>query len=406
MMRYLMVFSLLSSILISITSAKVLSQWRGSERTGVYPNEPLLKEWPSQGPKLLWVAENLGTGYSSAAVTSDRVYITGMVDGTGYLIALDMNGKQIWKSSYGPEWEGGRPGSRSTPTVMDDKIYLMSAEGRVVCFNAGDGKIIWSVDLIEKFRARNLRWGMTESLLINGDRLFCTPGGPNVMMAILNRHNGKTLKEINGNGETSAYCSPAIISHGNGRLLLTMTGESLIALNADSEKYLWRKIHRTRHDINPNTPLYNNGYVYSVSGYGTGGQLFKLSPDGSSAELVWRQETLDSQFGAAILVDGYIYGSGHNNRGWHCIDWNTGKVQYTEKVLGGKGNIIYCDGMLYCYSEKGDVALVKPNSKKFEVISSFKINQGSGEHWAHPVISNGRLYVRHGDALMVYNIAK
>jgi outer membrane protein assembly factor BamB len=282
----------------------------------------------------------------------------------------------------------------------------MSGTGRIICFNTTDGKIVWTVDLINVFGARNLRWGMTESLLIDGDRLFCTPGGLNVMVAVLDRYTGKTLTQIRGNREKSAYCSPTIVTHGNKRLLLTMTGESLVALDADTEKYLWRTSHRTQYDINPNTPLYHDSYVYSVSGYGTGGQLFSLSPDATSAELIWAEGILDSQHGSAVLVDGYIYGSGHRNKGWHCIDWMTGQVQYTAKDLGGKGNIIYSDGMLYLYSEKGDFALVRPTPEKFDIVSSFKIDMGSGEHWAHPVIANGRLYIRHGDILMVYDISK
>ncbi len=134
--------------------------------------------------------------------------------------------------------------------------------------------------------------------------------------------------------------------------------------------------------------------------------MFKLSEDGESVRRVWSQDTLDSQMGAAVLVAGYIYGSGHQNRGWHCLDWKTGKVRYTAREIGNKGAIIFSDGMLYCYSERGDVALVKPNPQKFEVVSSFQIKKGSGEHWAHPVIKDGRLYLRHGNALMVYHIAK
>lgn len=406
MIRFIISTSMVICLLIPSLYAKIQSQWRGPARDGAYPNEKLLKAWPAQGPKLLWSADGFGQGYSSVAVAGDRIYLNGMFDGKGYLFALDKKGKQVWKIFYGPEWDEGRPGSRSTPTIVDDKIYFMSGEGQVHCINTTDGKILWTVDLIDKFGARNLRWGMTESLIIDGDRLFCTPGGRNVMMAILDRQSGKTLKEIKGNGEKSAYCSPCIIKHGNRRLLLTMTGVSVIALDADQENYLWRQKHQTKYDINPNTPLYIDGYVYTVSGYGTGGQLFKLSPDGNSAELVWAEETLDSQMGAAIRVDGFIYGSGHDNKGWHCIDWKTGKVQYTAKELGRKGNIIFSDGMLYCYSEKGDVGLVKPNPGKFDVVSSFKVERGSGEHWAHPVISDGSLYVRHGDVLLVYDIAR
>ncbi|MCP5102347.1 MAG: PQQ-binding-like beta-propeller repeat protein, partial [bacterium] len=212
--------------------------------------------------------------------------------------------------------------------------------------------------------------------------------------------------KIKGNGEKSGYSSPCLVKHGKTRLLLTMTAGSLVGLDADTGKYLWRQPHVTSYVVNANTPLYHDGYIYTVSGYGTGGQMFKLSPDGKKISLVWAQKKLDSQMGAAILADGYIYGSGHSRRGWHCLDWKTGDVQFTAKAIGNKGNIIFSDGMLYCYSEKGDVALVKPNPKQFEVVSSFKIEKGSGSHWAHSVIKNGRLYIRHGETLMVYDISR
>jgi outer membrane protein assembly factor BamB len=396
---------LIIGVNVLLSFGQIDSQWRGPNRDGVYPDEKLLKMWPAAGPKLLWAAEGIGKGYSSAAVTANRVYITGMIAGKGWLFAFDTNGKQVWKSSYGPEWDGSHPGARTTPTVVGNRIYLMSAEGQCVCFDT-DGKRKWSVDLIRDFKARNLDWGMTESLLVDGDRVFCTPGGPDVMMVALNKHSGKTIWKIKGNGETSGYCSPRLIKHGKMRLLLTMTAGSVVGVDADKGEYLWHYPHVTSYVVNANTPLYHNGYIYTVSGYGTGGQMFKLSPDGKKINRVWAQRKLDSQYGAVILTDGYIYGSGHSNRGWHCLDWKTGEVQFTAKAIGNKGNIIFSDGMLYCYSERGDAALVKPNPEKFEVVSSFKIKQGSGPHWAHPVIKNGRLYVRHGDVLMVYNIAR
>lgn len=405
MKKIIVTFLLLIAVNVLFVFGQVDSQWRGHNRDGIYPGESLLKKWPDAGPKLLWSVHGLGDGYSSAAVTSDRVYITGETGGKGTLFAFNLSGKLLWKSPYGPEWGESHPGARTTPTVVGNRIYLMSAKGQAVCFDT-NGKIIWSVDLIKDFKARNLNWGMTESLLVDGNRVFCTPGGRNVMMVALDRHTGKVIWKIKGNGETSGYCSPVIVKHGNRRLILTMTAKSVVGVDADTGEYLWRASHVTDYDVNANTPLYNNGFIFTNSGYGTGGQMFKLSDDGKSVKLIWSQEELDSQFGAVALVDGYIYGSGHSNRGWHCLDWKTGKVQFTERAIGNKGNIIFSDGMLYCYSERGDMALVKPNPAKFEVVSSFKIEKGSGPHWAHPVIKSGRLYVRHGDALMVYNVSR
>jgi len=402
---FVMIFLMFICLGYSSAYGQIESQWRGPNRDGVYPNENLLKKWPDEGPKLIWSVEGLGAGYSSPAVTSDHIYLTGMIGGEGFLFAFDKNGRLVWKVSYGPEWDGSRPGARTSPTVVGNRIYLASAEGRAICFST-DGEKIWSVNLMKEFGARNIEWGMTESPLVDGNRVFYTPGGRGVMVVALDRHSGKTIWKIKGNRETSGYCSPCLVKHGKMHLLLTMTAKSVVGINADTGEYLWRHSHVTEYDVNANTPLYYDGYLYTVSGYNTGGQMFNLSEDGKSIKRVWSQNTLDSQMGAAVLVDGYIYGSGQENRGWHCLDWKTGKIQFTAREIGNKGAIIFSDGMIYCYSERGDVGLVKPNPRKFEVVSSFLIKKGTGEHWAHPVIKDGRLYIRHGDALMVYHIAK
>ncbi len=384
---------------------QVDSQWRGPNRDGIYPKETLAKQWPEDGPPLVWTAEGLGEGYSSPAVTGGRVYVTGMIKGEGFLYVFDNAGKALWNSSYGREWNGSHPGARTTPTVVGNRIYLMSALGLVVCFDQ-DGKIVWSKDLIKEFGAKNLQWGMTESLLVEGERVFCTPGGSKAMVAALDRETGKTIWQTNGNGETSGYCSPCLVQHGARKLLITMTAKAVVGLDAETGEYLWQQRHVTDYDVNANTPLVQNGWVFTVSGYGTGAQMFRLSADGSKTQRIWSQSKLDSQMGAAVLVDGYLYGSGHNNRGWHCLDWKTGSVQYTQRAIGNKGNIVFADGLLYCYSESGEVALVKPDPQEFAVIGSFRLKEGSGPHWAHPVIKSGLLYVRHGEVLKVYDISR
>ena len=184
-----------------------------------------------------------------------------------------------------------------------------------------------------------------------------------------------------------------------------MLAKGLIGIDMKSLEVIFEHEHVNRSNVHPNTPLYSNGYLYLVSGYDTGGQLLKLSEDGSKVTRIWEDSALDSQMGATILVEGHIYGSGHKNRNWYCIEFLTGKVKYSSRELGRKGNIIFADDMLYIYSEAGDVALVRPNGERFEIISSFKLDNGNGEHWAHPVIKNGRLYVRHGNVLNIYNIA-
>jgi len=380
------------------------AEWRGAERDGIYRGEELLESWPDTGPKLLWAAEGIGEGFSSPTVAGDRVYTTGMVDGTGYLTAFDLDGKQLWQSAYGPEWAKDYPGARTTPTVVADRIYLVSAYGVVVCLDAA-GKVAWSADLVAEFGLQSVRWGITESLLVDGDVVYCTPGGPDAGVVALDRHTGKTVWKAKGNGESSAYCSPRLLTHGGRRLVVTMTRSSIVGVDADTGEGLWRHDHVTKYDINPNTPLFHDGQLLSFSGYGTGAQKLELNSDGTAVEKIWSQPKLDSQMGSAVLIDGFLYGSGHNNRGWHCVDWETGEVEYTANVLGRKGNIAYADGLAYCYSEKGDVGLVRLSPDAFEVVSSFKVVRGSGQHWAHPVVRNGRLYVRHGSVLMVHDIS-
>lgn len=396
---------LLVALNSSILFSKIDSQWRGPNRNGNYPETNLLKTWPTDGPKQLLVISGLGTGFSSPAVTENKILITGMLDKTGYLFAYDLQGKLLWKSPYGSEWSGNYPGSRSTPTVVGQQVYCMSGMGQLSCFDVNNGKQIWSIDILKTFNAPNIEWGITESLLIDGENIICTPGGPDGNVVALNRMTGKTVWKSKGYGEKSAYCSPILVEHGKTRLIVTMTATSIIGVDADNGTFYWRHPHRTDYDIHANSPIYNNGYIYYVSGYGSGGALLQLSSDGKSIKEIWRNKELDSQIGAAVLVNGYIYGSGHNTRKWQCLDFKTGKIIYTSDKRG-KGNIISADGMLYCYEESGQVLLLKADPTAYSQVSSFKVTLGTDQHWAHLVIKNGRLYVRHGDALMVYDIKR
>jgi outer membrane protein assembly factor BamB len=392
-------------LIASAVFAGVNSQWRGPNRDGIYPEKNLLNKWPEDGPKLLWSVEGLGQGFSTASVTEDKVYVTGMLSGTGYVFAFDHNGKQIWKSAYGPDHDGDYPGSRTTPTVVDDRIYVISGKGYAVCLNAMTGDKVWSVNLVKTFGASIPRWGMTESPLVDGDHVFCTPGGSKTTLVALDRHTGKTVWTSGSTGQAPAYCSPILVQHGPTRLILAMTAKSVIGVDRNTGKLLWTHPHHTSYDVNANTPIYHDGMVFSYSGYGTGGIMLKLSADGKSVSESWRNEDLDSQHGAAVLIDGTLYGSGHNNRGWKSLDWKSGKTLNSSRDMG-KGNVIFADGKLFCYDERGHIGLVQAGPDSFEVISRFRVRKGSGQHWAHLVVYQGKMYVRHGKALLVYQIGK
>ncbi|RPH33935.1 MAG: hypothetical protein EHM93_02895 [Bacteroidales bacterium] len=385
-------------------SAQEMVQWRGANRDGIYNESSLMKQWPENGPKLLWHFDDLGDGHSSATVTVNAIYTSGMVGDKGVVYALDLNGKLLWKAEYGVEWNESWNGVRSTPLFYNDKLYVMSSFGKVVCLNAKTGGLIWTVDLFKDYDGVNIKWGVTENLLVDDNKLYCTPGGKTANIIALDPNSGKLIWKSTGNGEESAYCSPLIVKLASKKLLVTQTANSIIGLDASNGKYLWRFEHINTYAVHPNTPLYSNGNLFCFSGYGKGGVMLKIAEDGSSVSEVWRNTSIDNQMGGAVLLNGKIYGSGQKSRSWFCIDWASGKEIYSEKIAGN-GNIIFADGMLYCYGDNGEVVLTQPIDSGFKRISSFKVPYGANQHWAHLVIRDKKLYVRHGTSLMVYSLA-
>lgn len=388
---------------VTISFAQDNAQWRGDNRDGIYQESGLLDVWPTEGPKLLWHYDGLGEGHASAAVTKDVIYTAGTEGDQGFVIALDHSGKELWKQIYGAEWMESFNGVRSTPMINDGIVYVMSGFGKVVAMNATDGKILWSKDILTEFGGENIRWGVTENLLVDGDKLFCTPGGTKASMIALDRKTGSLIWKTEPNGEKSAYCSPAIVKLANRNLLVTHTGNVIIGVDAETGKLLWSFDHPNKYAIQPNTPVYKDGLLYCFSGYGQGSVMLKLADDGASVTEQWRNASLDNQMGGVVLLDGKIYGSGHSNREWFCLDWKTGETLYSSKMLG-RGNVVLADGKLYCYADTGEIGLVDVSNGSYDKKSSFRVTMGEKQHWAHLVIHNKRMYVRHGSTLMVYSI--
>jgi len=398
------IISILILAFVSIISAQEVFQWRGANRDGIYNEKGLLKSWPEKGPDLLWHFNGLGEGHSSAAVTKDMVYISGANGTNGFIIALDHSGKENWRTDYGKEWIESYNGTRTSPMVSGDKIYIMSGFGKVTCMGTKKGNIIWSVDLLKDYDGQNIQWGYTENLLLSGDKLFCTPGGLEANMVALNKETGKLIWKSKGNGEKSAYCSPKLIKQGGKSIIVTHTAASIIAVDESDGKLLWKYPWPNQWAVHPNTPLFQNGQLFCSSGYGQGAVMLQLSADGTSVKEMWTNKTLDCQLGGFVAINGKIYGAGSKSRQWVCLDWKTGTESGLSN-LAKQGNIIYADGLLYCYSENGNVILAEPKADGFGEISKFKVPFGEKEHWAHLVIDNKKLYVRHGGSLMVYSIA-
>ena len=405
--------TLLSFLFICIINAcsgpASLSQWRGPNRDGIYPGSDLLAIWPENGPEMIWSYEGLGAGHGNVGIGKNSLFICGMPDTTGVLYAFNFAGDLLWKTEYGEEWHQNYQGSRTTPTVIDGLVYLESGQGIVYCYEENSGNLVWSLDILKKFSAENIQWGMAESLLIDGDLVFCTPGGTENNVVALNRFDGSTVWTSKGSGQPAAYCSPILVEHNSTKLLVTMMAESIIGIDATSGESYWIIEHQQSNKIHANTPIYYDGRILCSSASAKsdldGTVQIILSEDGRDAEVKWRNQKVTNLMNGFILKDGYLYSSPYNKSRWHCLDWDTGEIQYTSNAFDS-GPIIYADGLFYCYSHKGEMALVEADHESFNVISTFIVPLGTKEHWSHPVINDGRLYIRHGNALMVYNIAE
>lgn len=377
-------------------------QWRGTDRSGVYHESGLLKKWPAEGPNLKWHYDGLGQGHSSVAIADEKIYLTGMKEEKGYLYVLDLNGKLLKQKEYGKEWFESFPGTRSTVTINNGKIYLISAMGEIICFNQQSLDIIWQKNLLSTYEASNITWGINEAPLIVGDLVIATPGGSKNNMVALDKNTGKETWTTAGAGDLSAYCSPLYVSDQEIPQVVTMTGNHIIGVDVKTGKTLWTFNKPNRWSVHANTPIYSKNMLLCTSGYGAGSVMLKIIDGGKNVTEVWNSPMLDNRIGGMVKIGDYVYGSGDKNRFWFCANWNTGEIKYQEP--GGPGNIIANDNMLYYYAERGDLILVTATPDKFDEVSSFKITMGTEQHWAHPVIYKGILYIRHGDTLMAYNL--
>ena len=378
------------------------SQWRGKNRDGIYYETGLLKQWPEGGPVLLWSNSELGEGHSSAAIADDKIYITGMIDSTGYLFVFDLKGYLLAKKDYGLEWNENYNGTRSAVNVNDGKLYLFSGRGVLLCYDEKKLDLVWSKNIYTDFDGSKIKFGLNESHLIVGDVLYATPGGETNNMVALNKLTGELIWSSKGTGKPSTYCSPQYIGDQEIPIIVNAIDSSLVAFNAQTGDMLWELDQKNPYGMSPNTPLYADGKIFSTTGGGIGAMLLNPVNGGRGIEKVWTNE-MDNKMGGVVKLGNYVYGSGEKNRYWYCIDWTTGETIYKDNKIG-VGNVIACDGMLYCYSDKGEMALVKADPEKFDVVSKFIITMGTEQHWAHPVIYKGVLYVRHGNTLMAYKI--
>lgn len=391
--------------------------WRSPDRNGIYPETGLLKTWPQNGPELLWTITDAGKGYSSPVISGDKIFVTGMdeEEKNEILTAYTLNGKKLYSVTYSPAWNKSYPDTRTTPTVVGDKVYVISGPGEVVCLNAADGKIIWSVNGESKFGVTTNVWGVSESPLVFDNKVIFTPCGNQTTMVALHADTGETLWTTASLNDTCSHVSPLLITHNGIRQIIGFSQEYVYGVNPETGKIEWKfndwdfVAKRGMDGICINTPLYHNGKLFISNAYEMRSHMLELNENATDVKLLWRNDDLSVHTGGMVLIDDIIYGSNwfnNNNGDWVALDWNTGETRYKTAWEGcSKGSVIAADHMLYCYEERrGTLALVKPNPEKFDIVSQFRIAEGDGAHWSHPAIHNGILYVRHGNAVMAYKI--
>jgi len=383
-------------------------EFHGPRRDNISPEIGLLKRWPEGGPKLLWQVDHCGYGFSGVSIADNRIYSAGDFKDQECVFALDMNGQLLWKTPNGASWTGETPGSRTTPTYSEGRLYHMNPTGRLAAYRADTGEEIWAVDLKERFDAQYGIWAMAENLIVDGDRVLCLPGGTKGLAAALDKETGKTLWATPGIADRAAYGSPVIAQYRGVRMMITMTQEGAVAVNVANGELLWTvPFRRLSVSQNATTPVFDNGYVFITCGHFTGGQLLKISDDLRSVSKVWYIRDFDNCHGGVMLLDGRLYGCGCRlgGKSFFCVDFLTGEVLARDETLG-KVSLAYADGMLYALDHKGPLSLIEVKPDGFEIVSRFELPRlGKGPSICHPVICGKRMYVRHDEYLYCYDIA-
>lgn len=405
---------ILCVVFVSATNAQIY-QFRGPDRDGKFPESKLLKEWPENGPELLLEYEGVGEGWSSVISNGKHIYASGKIDSMDYLTCLNFNGERKWQVPYGRSWDQSYPNTRSSPTIEENRIYIISGLGELVCLNAETGDINWKVNVDQDYQADWHIWGVSESPLIVGDKVICSPASSAATFVAFDKISGKERWKSPGADGQRSYMSPVLSKFGGREYILGASASDLYLVDPengsipasyqyfDSIQWPWQP----RGMIWVNSPVVKKNMIFISIGYNYPAKMLKVNEEVSAIEEVYTDTVLDNHHHGIIEVDGYLYGSNWLNSGngnWVCLDWYTGEVKYEEK-WNTKGALVFADDLLYVYEEKkGNVGLVQADPNGFKVLSSFQIEKGNGPHWSHPYIFEGKMFMRHGNFLMVYSL--
>ena len=375
--------------------------WRGPNRDGKSPDTGLLKAWPEGGPKLLWKVGDIGGGYSAVAVAGGRVYVTGHVDDRLILFAFDLAGKLGWKLDVDRAFTRSHRGSRATPTIGGERLYLLGGNGLLGCYETAGGKTVWTKRL-STFGGEVPGWGYAESVLLDGGLAIVKPGGSSCIVA-LDQATGAERWKSSGFRAGAEYSSCIAIRFEGQDLIVTGTRSGIVGVSAGDGSLLWSDPWSANNVANCPTPAYADGYIFWANGYGKGGVCLKLRMNNGRvlAERAWTTKAMNCHHGGYVIHEGHIYGN-HSN-GWTCLDLKTGERKWYERAVG-KGSLCWADGMLYLFSEsRGRGALATCTPDGFGITGRVEV-EGSGTSWAHPVVVGGRLYLRYDTNLYCFDV--
>ena len=390
-------------------------QWRGPQRNGVSNESGLLKEWPKEGPKLLWQLKDIGEGYSTPAIVGARIYL---LSNRGleneFVQALSVqDGKQVWATRLGnvgnPNQQPSYPASRSTPTIDGELLYALSSDGDLACLETATGKIRWQKSLRKDFGGQPGEWAYAESPLVDGDVVVVTPGGEQATLVALDKKTGAVVwKSAVPGGDPAGYASAIVVQGGGRKQYVQFLSKGVVGVDAKTGKFLWRYAEASKGPAQMATPVARDGYVYGAANRIGGGLVsLKASPDGVAAEQVYFTRGLPNSIGGSVLVGDHLYGT--SVEGLVAAEFLSGKLKWEDKTLG-QGSVAYADGHLYLHGENGEVSLVEATPEAYREKGRFtppdqpKRNNQREKAWAYPVIANGRLYIRDLGALWAYDV--
>lgn len=407
-MKTVRIKTVLSGIIVALfLSAEIFAQsggdwpqWRGSNRDGISKETGLLKQWPADGPPLAWKTTGAGGGYSSFSIAKGRLFTMGLRKDREYVVAFDVaTGKQVWATAHGGAFRNDRgDGPRGTPTVDGENLYALGGDGDLSCLEARTGRVLWTMNVLQKFGGSNITWGISESPLVIGEKVLVNAGGPGASIVALNKKDGSLVWK--SQSDRAGYSSAIPVQIGNTTQVVFFTHQRAMGLDLKDGKLLWEYARPANNVANVATPVIRGNRVFISSDYGTGAGLLEIKADGQAQEVYFTKE-MRNHHSSSILIGDYLYG--FSSGILTAMRFDTGDVAWKDRSVG-KGSLVYADGNLYALSENGVVGLIEATPTGYREKGRFRIAQDSLPTWTHPVVAGGRLYLRDQDTIYAYDV--